>query len=158
MPSVRCVFITDIYCSVLHSRHISVVGEREFHRWSAYIQLCENLSVSQTNIIEAVGPRSLLFISPGLKRPGRETNHSHASPLSLRIPEMTRAIVHFPIGPIMCTETTDVGQLCSCITCTVQRSKRRKMSRALHITSRQLGTQLNNLRNQRTTTPTGRPV
>jgi hypothetical protein len=108
MSGVRCVFLIDTYCTVLHSRHSSIVGAREFPRLSsAYIQLCENLSVSQTNIIEAVGPRSLLFISSGLKRPVHETNHSPASP-----PEMGRAIVHFPKGPIMCTETTDAGQLC----------------------------------------------
>jgi hypothetical protein len=108
MSSVRFVFITDIYCTLLHSRHVSVVGEGQFHRWSAYIQLCENLSVSQTNIIKAMGLRTC--ISPGLNRPGHETNYSPASPPSLRIPEMGRATARFPIGLIICTETTDVSR------------------------------------------------
>ena len=131
---VKCcsVFLTDLHCTVLHSRHVSIVGEGELHRLSAYIQLCRNLSVSQTNIIKAVGPRSLLFISTGLKRPGHETNHSPASPPSLRIPEIGRAIVHFPTGLIMCTDTTAVrltSATAGCVRrviayCIVRRSKR----------------------------------
>jgi len=70
MSSVRSVFIIDIGCTALHSRHVSIVGCREFHRWSADIQLREDLSVSQINFIEAVGPRSLLFISPRFKAAG----------------------------------------------------------------------------------------
>jgi hypothetical protein len=104
MSSVHSISVIDIYCSVVHSRHVCIVVTGNCA--GGLHHLCESLSVSQTSIMKAVGPPSLLFIAPGLKRLEHGTSHSPALPPSLRVTEMSRAIVHFPITPIMFTETT----------------------------------------------------